>query len=486
MARYICCDLGDAVSLIQRSRGDCTQNAMRVALELSRLSYDMDIAPCLDAGWEDISFQVDDLLFTGLHGRDAKARKVCLQAAAKACGRMEKLNPFSQIKGFKRQRAAPDTCKAMVMAKQVNAERTMVVLAFTGTTRRLYEWLGNFRMQEEDGFHSGFLLLTKQFEENADRILFPQTAQRLGLERLSLADILQHMRQGGEQFHLFVTGHSQGAALMQVYIHRLIASGVPPMRVLGVGFASPTVVHERAMLWTAYPIRHFINADDIIARVGSRMHIGKCSVLPASQIYRAACYGPKINTQAMRDIMNFMHGLRNTEEALLFGMAVTEALCALRESVTEEALAAATRGLLPDMLRQRLTGYTRRMLHALGRRTAFLCERVAGQVDQNKLQELISRIENLFLLYGARETIWLLAEGVMRPHALAETDGSRAYQLLAEEYDRRLQGALWGDSAMPVWDLRFGGERWGRLRKKQYDRFHPLSGQKQHNKKRGK
>ena len=278
---YTRCDLKNAHCLLPRGRDICTQQTACMALELSRLSYDMEVAPWLNAGWEDVSFLVDDLVITGLHGRDSKAYKTCLQAAAKARGRMEKLDPISQIRGFRRQREDLDACKAVVMAHEVEFGPTVIAIAFTGTTKRLYEWLGNLRMEEENGFHAGFLRLTQLFEENAARIEFPCAARKTGFTRLSLQDILQHLRMGSDRFQLFVTGHSQGAALMQIYIHRLLASGVPKERVLGVGFASPCVTDERTVAMAAdYPIRHFLNADDAIARVGGRMHIGMCSVLP--------------------------------------------------------------------------------------------------------------------------------------------------------------------------------------------------------------
>ena len=483
---YTRCDLSDARNLLPSKRQGYTRAAMCFALELSRLSYDMDIAPCLDAGWEDVSFQVDDLLLTSFHGKDARARKACLQAAAKARARMEKLDPLSQIKGFRRQKEALDTCKAMVMAKALDDEKTMIVIAFTGTTKRLYEWLSNLRMQEEEGFHAGFLLLTKQFEENAARILFPHTAQRMGFASLSLMDIMQHLRMGSNRFQVFVTGHSQGAALMQIYIHRLMASGVPAERLHGMGFASPSVVNERALRWANYPVQHFINADDLIARVGGRMHIGLCSVLPATQAYRRACYGPKADTPAMRDVLNELHALRDTEEALLFGVAVTDVLSDLPENVSEEVLMIAARGFLPDALAQRLAGYARRVARALSRRLTAMCVRVVGHLDDDKLQTLHSRLEILFERYGAREIMTLIAETLMRPHALAEADGARAYQLLVTEYEKALAPSLWGERAMPVWDIRFEGERHDRICRKGYNRFRPLSTQRHYIKQTGK
>lgn len=476
--KYTDCALENAQCLLPQRV--CTKDALCLALEMARLSYDTDIAPWLRAGWEDVSFQVDDLLLTGLHGRDEKAQKVCLQAAAKALGRMEKLDPISQLRGFWRQKEELDTCKAVMMAHELADGRTLIAIAFTGTTKRLYDWLSNLRMEEEEGFHAGFLRLTKQFEENAGRIHFPITAQKTAMVRLSLQDILQMMRQGSDRFSLFVTGHSQGAALMQIYIHRLISSGVPLEHLRGIGFASPCVVNERALHWaTAYPIRHFINADDLIARVGGHMHIGQCCVLPSSDGYRRACYGPHAESLAMRNVLHALHALRDNESTLLFGVALMNALAELPDAACEETIALLLRGVLPGILGQRLRGYARRLAREASRRLTAKGEKVFGSLDAEKCAEQRRTIDGLFAACGSAACVSMLVECLMRPHALAERDGVRAYQLLAQEYANALAKSLWVTDDTPVWDARFSGERCGRKRKKPYNRLRPLSAQKE-------
>lgn len=475
--KYTVCELQNADSLVPQRV--CTKEALSMALELARFSYDMDAAPWLRAGWEDVSFQVDDLLLTNLHGRDEKSQKACLQAAAKALGRMERRDPISQLMGFRRQKEALDTCKAVVMAHALKDGRTLIAIAFTGTTKRLYEWLGNLRMETEDGFHAGFLSLTKQFEENAARILFPMTAQRSGLARLSLQDILQSLRQGSDRYSVFVTGHSQGAALMQIYIHRLMASGVPAKQLYGMGFASPCVVEERALQWAAeYPIRHFINADDLIARVGGNMHIGQCCVLPSSDGYRRACYGPHADEPVMRDMLAALHTLRDSESALLFGIALMDALAELPDAVCEETIMLLLRGVLPGILGQPLRGYARRLTREASKRLTAKCEKVIGHLNAEKYGRQRLMIEKLFALHTPADCVSMLVECMTRPHALAERGGARAYQLLVREYTRLLAVSLWIAGETPVWDAKFSGERKGRRRKKPYNRFRPLSGQR--------
>lgn len=472
---YTACDLQNAACL-QKTTGKTCPETLKMALELSRMAYDMEVSDWLDAGWTDVSFQVDDLLLT-----DFKSRKACEQGSQKAHGKLEKLDPISQYRGFKRQREEIDTCKAVVMAHPLDYGRYCIVVAFTGTTRRLYEWLSNLRVEEEEGFHAGFLKLTRLFEENAGRILFPDIARATGIEKLSLQDILQQMRQGSGRFSLFVTGHSQGAALTQIYVYHLLQSGVPEKWLQGVGFASPSVAAQRSVHLAAdYPVINIINADDAVARIGGRMHIGMCRVLPVTQEFRRACYGSKADEAIMEDTLQLCRSIRSTEEALLFGVALTEALESLPEEISEEILSSVLRGLLPDVLAQRLRGYARRAARSVQRRLRAKCEKVAGLIREDILQDLRAGVDALFTQYAPGAAVKMIFEVMLRPHALADKQQQKAYQAIVTDFEQQLVSCMWVYSEQPVWDQRFEGERKDRERRA-YNRFYPLSLQRRRN-----
>lgn len=472
---YTACDLQNAACL-QKTKGKTRPETLKMALELSRMAYDMEVSAWMDAGWTDVSFQVDDLLLT-----DFKSRKACEQGAQKARSRMERLDPISQYRGFKRQREEIDTCKGVVMAHPMENGRYCIAIAFTGTTRRLYEWLSNLRLEEEDGFHAGFLKLTRLFEENAGRILFPDIARATGVQKLSLQDILQQMRQGSGRYSLFVTGHSQGAALTQIYVYHLLQSGVPEKWLQGIGFASPSVAAQRSVHLAAdYPVINMINADDAVARIGGRMHIGMCRVLPVTQEFRRACYGPKADESIMEDALQLCRSIRSTEEALLFGVALTETLENLPEEIGEEILSSVLRGLLPDVLAQRLRGYARRAARSVQRRLRAKCENVAGLIREDVLQDLRSGIDALFTQHGPKAGMAIIFEVMLRPHALADKTQQKAYQAIVTEFEKQLISCMWVYHEPPVWDQRFEGERKDRGRQT-YDRFHPLSSQRRRN-----
>lgn len=459
--------LPDAACLLPTG-GKTAQDTLMLALELSALAYDMNVGPFLDQGWQDISIQVDDLLLTGL-----ASRRSCEQAAAKARSRMDKLGLISQYRGFKREKEEISTCKALVMANQMPTGKVCIAIAFTGTTRRIYEWLSNLRVTEEDGFHAGFLQLTRLFQENEGKIEFPSLAENE--KKKTLFDILQEMRSGSDRYTLFVTGHSQGAALMQVYIYGLLLSGVPAAYVRGVGFASPSVAFARDIgLAADYPVLNVINADDVIARVGGQMHIGMCRVLPSTAAFRRACYGPRADSPALCAALDLMHQVRSTEDALLLFIALTESFLSLPEDESEEVLSTLMRLYLPDVLNQHLAGYARRMVRAVGRRLRKKCEQVAGTIRKEQLEEFQMAWTAYFTQHGIREGAGAVLEALSRPHALSDEKQKRAYQTLVEEYASQLVSCIWMQDGSPVWDQRFDEERKERERTA-YNRFRPLS-----------
>ena len=456
-----------AECLLPVGRG-ISRDTLLMSLHLSRLAYDMDIAPYLDDGWQDVSIQVDEMLLTNL-----TSRKMILQAAARAKGRMEKLDPISQYRGFRRQKKDVGVCKAVVMAKELG-DQVLIAVAFTGTTRRLYEWLSNLRIEENEGFHAGFLQLTKIFEEQAAQIVFP------ALEK-TLDDILHEMRAGSGRYRLFITGHSQGAALTQIYVYRLMQSGVPAEYMHGVGFASPSVSFERSVAVAAdYPVLNVINADDVIARVGGRMHVGMCRVLPSSAAYRRLCYGPRADTPVMLNMLELLHDVRSTEDALLLVVALTESLVLLPESDSEEIVGTVMRMYLPDMLAQRLTGYARRIAQEAQRRLWAQCEK-GGCADRQRLEKFAAEWAVCLKLYGAKESTAALLDVLLRPHALADQMQKRSYQTLAEDFAEQLVYCTWCQDFDPVWDQQAEGLRKNREMRAAYDRFHLLSTQRRRN-----
>ncbi|MEA4929405.1 MAG: hypothetical protein VB104_12115 [Candidatus Limiplasma sp.] len=274
--------------------------ALRLSLELAYMTYTLDLEPWMRAGWRDISIQVDNRLESGVTvGESESATSERIRGlmngwkVARARMALKAYNPLSQLTAALRQRERSDTIKAVTMLHPAGPGRYMVAIGFMGTGSRFYDWFSNFRFTTEDGFHKGFLQLTETFEQSAGRIRFPDTAAALGRSSLTLADILDEMRTPDSRFTLWMAGHSQGAAVMQVFCHRLLAShGVLPRHIVGYGFASPTTVTAaNGRDLAAYPLYHLLNTDDLVPRIGALAHLGLCLEYPADDALRGEAYG---------------------------------------------------------------------------------------------------------------------------------------------------------------------------------------------------
>lgn len=270
-------------------RSPLSVEAMRLSAELAGCTYTMAVDRWMQAGWRDVTIQVDGGL-SRIH-RDAswlKNRWQLHQARAK----IRQRNPIGQVMGALRQKDSSDTGKALVMLHPAPDGRYVVAISFMGTGGRFYDWFSNFRMTSEQGMHRGFLQLTRQFENNEMDIRFPETARELGLETLTLRQILQEARHPGSRFVLWLSGHSQGAALMQIYaMLKIQEDGVLPGNMLGYGFASPSVLSGTAAADpSAYPLYHILNSDDLVPRMGAMVHLGLCLTYPADDALRMKCY----------------------------------------------------------------------------------------------------------------------------------------------------------------------------------------------------
>ena len=162
----------------------------------------MSVDRWVQAGWRDVTIQVDGSLTEGV---DADAGWLKSRwRLHRVRSRIRQRNPIGQVMGAIRQKDKSDTGKVLVMLHPAPEGRYVVAISFMGTGGRFYDWFSNFRMTSEDGVHRGFLQLTEQFEANETDILFPDTAKELGLERLSLRHILQEAKNPGSRFILWL------------------------------------------------------------------------------------------------------------------------------------------------------------------------------------------------------------------------------------------------------------------------------------------
>ena len=346
-------DLSDLGSLVKpfvrdpfnRLRPPFSRGAAELSLELASMAYTLDLDPWAEAGWNDFSIQIDDDLQSGLTrgtSADGERMRALINAlkVRRAKAALRERNPVSQVMSALRQRERSDTIKAVCMMHPLPEGRFLLAIGFMGTGKRFYDWISNFRFTTEEGFHKGFYQLCTYFEQGAESIVFPATAKALGLEKLTLGEVLSEMKSLSSRFRLWMAGHSQGAAVMQVFCHRLMTDwGVLAQNMTGYGFASPTVATGRLVQDpAAYPLYHILNSDDMVPRMGALLHLGLCLEYPADDDFRERCYDLSplpADVAARLALAPYQRAMVNTPSILLYSTAFLQCVA---EEKGEEGL----------------------------------------------------------------------------------------------------------------------------------------------------
>lgn len=259
--------------------------------------------------------------------------------------------------------------------------------------------------------------LCRQFEDNSRRISFEQTARLLDRPQLTLADVLLECRREDSRFLLFLAGHSQGAAVLQLWLHRQLEAGLLPRLALGYGFAPPSV--SARPLGARYPIFHFINSDDIVPRVGLFHHIGQAYVYHADEAFRAFCYQGRDTDPLFMHLLGRMEAFQGTQDALSFLMSYILALSAMPQAEVAEAVALiAGAGIAERLVLKRdepLEGVLRLMRRLLWRNY----EAAMGRpVDEERCATLAHELMPEIRAHGAENYTRMMMQVMGVPHAL--------------------------------------------------------------------
>ncbi len=399
------------------------QDALRLSAELANMTYSLELDDWVRAGWSDVSIQIDNHLESGVTVAESQsgaqmADTLNARKLARARYALREPNPIAKIFSALRQREGSDTIKAVTMLHPAGEGRYVVAIGFMGTGSRFYDWFSNLRFTTLEGFHKGFYQLSAHFEQRAERIFFPETARELGLDSLTLAQILEEMKSPDSRFTLWMAGHSQGGAVMQVFCHKLLTEwGVQPRHIVGYGFASPTVATARlARDPSAYPLYHVVNTDDVVPRMGAAMHLGVCLQYQANEPFRAAAYGwgddpeeaamredARALTVTMNDTLSIMETLLAFLE-LIMEEKGEDGLNALMDrwwSIAPIDRALSFAGVKAQEGLKRLAGYTQVAYYSIvGRRmdpasVALHKERLRPFVQKYPLRKLLLAVKNV-------------------------------------------------------------------------------------------
>lgn len=471
-------DLSDLGSLVKpfvrdpfnRLRPPFSRGAAELSLELASMAYTLDLDPWAEAGWNDFSIQIDDDLQSGLTrgtSADGERMRALINAlkVRRAKAALRERNPVSQVMSALRQRERSDTIKAVCMMHPLPEGRFLLAIGFMGTGKRFYDWISNFRFTTEEGFHKGFYQLCTYFEQGAESIVFPATAKALGLEKLTLGEVLSEMKSLSSRFRLWMAGHSQGAAVMQVFCHRLMTDwGVLAQNMTGYGFASPTVATGRLVQDpAAYPLHHILNSDDMVPRMGALLHLGLCLEYPADDDFRERCYDLSplpADVAARLALAPYQRAMVNTPSILLYSTAFLQ--CVAEEKGEE--------GLNSLLDRKWAVPAVDRMLQAAGGKAMNLLDRLVenaqnghaaltGQpMDEQALAALRDRMRPVVHAFPFRRLMGAVLAYCIPPHRLVRHQQDGAYAVIVREGLDRLRPFIWMNNgeALPA-------KRYGRL-----------------------
>ena len=428
-----------------------SRSAACLSLELAVTSYSMNTDPWRDAGWRDFSILADNDLLTGsaLNGPAASPLEELSRGVRQKLThmRLTMRDPVTQYLGFKRQQDEnAGACKAVVMARPCGTY-IVIGIGFKGTGKRLFDWIPNLRITPADGYHGGFAQVAGQFAEACGRIEFPETARELGLSRLTLSEILTYMRIPSSPFRLWVCGHSQGAAVAQVFIDRLVQSGIAAQNVSGFGFASPSVTVEHRRNARQLPMNHILNADDLIPRVGFTGHLGQCWLFVPDDRERAELYGNEWNSPCFREVLEVYRRAEDTDDVLVMGMAALDLIGVQSSDTLYRVLSAAEQvPLLSDWLKP-TADITMPVVNGLAGKLREQYRTVTGgrEVPQEQLDAYRGRFGDLAARYGM--TNWAMAalRAAALPHRMYAADMGKgtvrtAYQYIVTGHTEELIG----------------------------------------------
>lgn len=428
---YTKTDLRSVDWFAEANQGGLNREAARFGLELAQFAYDFNAAPWLAAGWTDISMQVDRRLLTGVRGPGDEAgwRQMLLNTVVPRLARGLTLfpNPIAEIRGAIKQNVLPETGKAVTMVLALPEGRFIVAVGFMGTGRRPQDWVSNMRFSHPDGLHEGFLSLALQYEQNAQGIQFPSIAQALGVERFTMKDVLEECGKPDSRFRLVLAGHSQGAAVLQVWAYRRNMEGLRREHFTGFGYASPMVAAGLSIEGMDCPLTHFLSSDDIFTRMGLLRHIGQCVSLPADDAFRQLVYGRAMKEPLFREMLGIFQTQKGTADGLTLCLGFLEALSRRPHKVVASALAVFFDSTLLELAPATATEeWLRRLMRfALDSFRRYYREATSTEPDASAVDAARSRVEALMSRHGAVAFSRMLVRALYLTHSLVNTEPGR-------------------------------------------------------------
>ncbi|MDD2648740.1 MAG: hypothetical protein PHI27_09650 [Eubacteriales bacterium] len=436
----------------------------RMSLEMAACSYDFEIEDFLRAGWGDVSIQVEKEVYSDIDSHSMRETLPYIQSVwnmYRAKQKNNTISPITQIRRAQEQMSTTDSGKVVVMARSLpesggsSSHKYVISIGFKGTGLSFADWVSNLKFADDKGLHKGFRELAIQLLDNSEKIDFPRIAAEEGMESLTLQQVVGECAKEDSRFILWLTGHSQGGAVMQAFAYELIERfSVLPKNILGYAFASPTVATKGLRADPLkYPLFHIINTDDYVPRVGASWHLGITMQFQPNQEFRDKNYHFRTgDTQdyARREIYDLLTRVRDMKTAAESMYALLSLLSAL-DSASLMGILAKSR-FVRAVGSKAISTFMQNMVKLAPQDLIRLCMRaisrdyksIAGhEINDSQLTPVVKPIEDAFARVGMHEGMSALLELGYAPHSLYVQGEQSPYTSIVTRYMPMLRAGLW-------------------------------------------
>lgn len=258
-------------------------NFLRQSVEVSAMSYGKGMEELYQYGFVDISYYDNH-------------RLQAVEAAEPGLRPVDYLRRLTNL----RLPRGKGPLRTFFAAKK--AEKYIICIGIAGTILTLADWNVNMDLGLQEGYHQGYYKNTELLLQTMRQVKFPSIARELGVDALTLWDIVEECRQEDSRFVLWISGHSKGAALMQILVSRLQNElGVKHM--IGMGIASARVAGPDFTNVANYPIWNILTKADLVNKLGGAYLLGLNVEFPLGSQY--FLYDPKTYVENMEHVEAF-------------------------------------------------------------------------------------------------------------------------------------------------------------------------------------
>ncbi len=433
-----------------------------LSAELSLSAYDFEMEQWAQAGWVDFTFQVENKVYSVDNSvfldEVGENEKEDMKTLGKAIAQTRQSGLTKELRGAVRQRESSDTGKVSLMGKKIDHEKYVIAIGFMGTGARAYDWLSNFRFELDEGAHRGFMQLTRHYMSHSTEIYFPEIAQELGLQNLTLFDIINECTKAESRFLLWMSGHSQGAAMMQLWAYLLVKEKkVRLSHIIGYGFASPLVMMGSVSDHPGkYPLYHILNSEDLVQRVGGQVRLGVDRPYIVTDALINKSYGWRKDAQAAKGrecVAQWLSQMVDMPTAL----EILTAYFQVFFDGGDEEVAGRIRLLpLPFASSKMLTGILQKrtagLLRFLVRRIERAYQNLTGvSFNKERIDDLKKALSKITQEITFEQAVLALNEILYWPHVLypKEQTGTSSYLEIVKNSDRLFVQSIWEKGSPP-------------------------------------